>query len=80
MYLSNSIGGKAYKDLNDAVSNIKTEKGMTELYRFDAKKYAVVFYKNDEQIISYEFLNRMDAIIHMAAGRLYMIMMTGIQH
>lgn len=54
----NSIGGKAYKDLNDAVSNIKTEKGMTELYRFDAKKYAVVFYKNDEQIISYEFFKQ----------------------
>lgn len=54
----NSIGGKAYKDLNDAVSDIKTEKGMTELYRFDAEKYAVVFYKNDEQIISYEFFKQ----------------------
>lgn len=54
----NSIGGKAYKDLNDAASNIKTEKGMTELYRFDAEKYAVVFYKNDEQIISYEFFKQ----------------------
>lgn len=54
----NSIGGKAYKDLNDAASNIKTEKGMIELYRFDAEKYAVVFYKNDEQIISYEFFKQ----------------------
>lgn len=54
----NSIGGKAYKNLNDAVSGIKTEKGMTELYRFDAEKYAVVFYKDDEQVISYEFFKQ----------------------
>lgn len=54
----NAIGGKAYKDFDDAVSGIKTEKGMTELYCFDAEKYAVIFYKNDEQIISYEFLKQ----------------------
>jgi len=54
----NSILGKTYTDLNDAVFGWKPEKGMTECYRFDGDKYAVVFYKDDEKVISYEFFKQ----------------------
>ncbi len=54
----NSIFGKTYKDFDDAVSDWKPEKGMAEFYRFDGDKYAAVFYKDDEKVISYEFFKQ----------------------
>lgn len=51
----NTVGAKGYRDLERAMESRNVEKSVTELYRYEAERYAAVFYYDLEKVAAYEF-------------------------